>query len=208
MGCYRKILFWLGLLPLLALSACANDVIVDVTRFHQLAPTSEQSPKVTSEPIHFQFKPEALHNGDLEFAAYSKEIEAALFKAGFVNAKPATFEVDFQVSSSKNIIHSMDTINTPFVYCSGVSPNLFCGTSYWQSMGAGATYQVYRNTLEIEFLDPKSHQRLWQARAESETLNLPQMQTLIPYLARAALEGFPGQSGKTIEIRIELSPKK
>ena len=186
-------------LGLLVLSGCASYVSVSATRFHEFE--ASNPPKITN----FQFTQAIQTSDDLEQRQYARVISRTLSELGISELKGSSYLLEFKTSAPKSILQSIEPIMEPMFFCTGVGVNRFCGPRNIGAQGARqVSYEIYRNTLEIEFLDAKTGKRIWQAKAEAPTPGEPAILNVLPYLVRTVMESFPGESGKLIRLNYPL----
>lgn len=204
-----KLLFALAILNTSLLSGCASFLSVNVTRFHEIN-TAEQKALFTNEQKRYQFVDEVEGSNDLEKKQYAKQIAIELSRLGFTQSKQAVYKLDFKTSTPKSLMQTMQpSMNTGFYGGMGFGGRP--GRSSYMGMGLNnyvpVTYEIFRNTLELELYDAKSGKRVWQSKSESDSSGGSNLIGLMPYLVKAALQGFPGESGQTIRVEFETTPK-
>lgn len=207
---HLKTTFVLGgaLLTSFLMSGCSSFLSVNVTRFHEVA-TLEQKAAFTGDQKRYQFVDDVEKTNDLEKKQYAKLLAVELQRLGFSQDKKAPYQLDFKVTAPKSLMQTMQP---------GMSPGFYGGVG----MGMGGrhsrsyigfnnyvpvTYEIFRNTLELELYDAKTGKRVWQAKAESDTTGGTNIPGLMPYLVKAALQGFPGESGQTVRVEFDVTPK-
>lgn len=200
---------WGGtLLASMVMSGCSSLLSVNVTRFHEVT-TLEQKAAFSGDQKRYQFVDDVEKTNDLEKKQYAKLVAAELQRLGFSLDKKALFQLDFKVTAPKSIMQTMQP---------GMSPGFYGGVG----MGMGGrhsrsyigfnnyvpvTYEIFRNTLELELYDGKTGKRIWQAKAESDSTGGTNIPGLMPYLVKAAVQGFPGESGQTVRVEFDVTPK-
>jgi Domain of unknown function (DUF4136) len=204
------------LAAVLLLSACASSINSDVTRFHRLAAPSGETFRVVASDSN--------KTGSLEFDTYARQVSDQLARVGLRPADAAatpTLEVklDYAISGGKEKIASR-----PGSYSLGLS-------SYWNSGFYGRrgrhggyypyfagydpfwdygfrepeiySYTVYTRSLKMDIAKTGSNEKLFEGRAESigSDNRLPEV---MPYLVQAMFTGFPGNSGITQRVKIDV----
>ncbi len=216
-------------LLLLGLSACAQTFDASVSRFQsQLpAPSGQTFAVVADDP--------ALAGG-LEFAQYSRLVEAQLAKQGYsaaANPESATLLVrfDYGVDKGRERVRSSGFAADPFYspwygyggygggygragywggrgyYGRGFYPGSMWGYG-WQDPFFDNGYESY--TVFTSGIKLKIDRRADGARlfeGKAEAASVSnRLQYLVPNLVEAMFTGFPGNSGET--VRISVAPEK
>lgn len=190
----------------LILTACSTVVPVNVTTYHDFPAPNRQVVAQESTPKTYQFIKDKSFTDDLERMEFAKMISAAILKEGFEQANPAEFTMSFATGAPKSTIQAAAPVMNPFVTCFGFGGAGFCnagGGSFTQ-----VAYDIYRNTLEVVLFDNKTGKKVWQASAVSDSAGAPNLNALMPLLARAAFRNFPGESGKIVKVDFEVTKKK
>jgi hypothetical protein len=204
-----KFILAVAILNASLLSGCSSLLSVNVTRFHEIN-TAEQKALFTNEQKRYQFVDEVENSNDLEKKQYAKQIAVELTRLGFTQSKQAAYKLDFKTSTPKSLMQTMQpSMNTGFYGGMGFGGRY--GRSPYMGMGVNnyipVTYEIFKNTLELELYDAKSGKRVWQSKSESDSSGGSNLVGLMPYLVKAALQGFPGESGRTIRVEFETTPK-
>lgn len=183
------------LLVLITLAGCASYVSVSATRFHEF--TQEKTLVITS----YQFSRSIQTGDDLEARQYARVISRELKVLGMNEQTTAPYRLEFTTSAPKSIIQTIEPITEPMFFCAGVGVNRYCGPRNLAIQGTRPiTYEIFRNTLELSFVDTRTEKRIWQAKAEAATPGEAALLNVLPYLVRALMDSFPGESGKVIRI--------
>lgn len=194
------------LLLAVTLSACGPRVVTsDVTRFH--------SPQLLSAPYQtFTIVPRDEQVGSLEFQRYAELVAQRLAAQGLRPVPPGEGEadvvvrLDYGVEGPRQEIESRPVTGT-------------VGFGTWHDpwgFGFGAplyseidTRTVYSHWLRAEIIDASAlrdgrREVMFEGRAVSTTsgAGLPQV---MPYLAQALFQDFPGTNGQTVRVRIPLA---
>ncbi len=199
-------------------AACGTTQIAsDVARFHRLpAPQGET----------FRIVPaDAGKKGSLEFDAYATQVTAKMVQAGFRPADasaPATYDVrlDYMISGGKEKLASRPNIGStyydPFLYGGGFGR--FGGyrgyRSYYDpfydpffhggfNQSEVYSYTVYTRKLNLDIVKAGGDDKLFEGKVESVGTDnrLPEV---MPYLVQAMFTNFPGNSGVTQRVRIDV----
>lgn len=208
---YRKsIAIALATAALLVTSGCAQQFKANVARFQQLpAPQGETFTIVADDPRLA---------GGLEFQEYAGLVAHKLGGVGYVPAQdPAQAQLivhmRYGVDDGREKIRTSGIGPDPFSYGYGrygywgypyhwgfYDPFLF-GPSYPDV----ESYTVYTGTLELKIDRASDGKRLFEGRAESQSLS-NKLTYLVPNLVDAMFVNFPGKSGET--VKITLGPEK
>lgn len=193
----------------LGLAGCASKLSASVTSF-------EKWPSSTAGAT-YRIQPEASQQNDLQYQTYADMIRAAIGRTGLVEAaEPAAarFVLSFQYGNP----HTQSVVQEyadPFMY-GGFAPGFYPWAGYYGGWGGGwggafaiappvvsTTVNSYKNQLSVTINDTdQGGAQVYQATAVhlSSTDNLPE---IMPYLARAIFDGFPGNNGQVREVSYE-----
>ena len=203
-----------GLL-LLLVAACASQIKTDVSRFHRtLPPPGETFQVVAADPRKQE---------TLEFQTYAQYVAAEMIKQGYRQADgsaPAALQVriDYGVSSGREKIATRPGVTyAPYYYDWG-SRAFYpygwgwggFGDPFWggpYSEPDVYSYTVYTRELTMDIFRAASGDAkpvmLFEGRVESvgKDNRLPEV---MPYLVQAMFTDFPGTSGVTKQITIDM----
>lgn len=198
---------WMLAAGLAVLAGCASSLSARVTSYQQWPGDAAGA--------SYRIVAGNTQANSLEFDAFADMVRAAMGPTGLVEAvkgQPARFDV--QIAYGNPVEQRwVQRQNDPFMDGWGMSP--FFGGVYgrgwgWHSgifMGPSVVnvpVQVYRNTLTVTIYDTE-HQgtEVYKSSAvsASETENLA---AVMPYLAQAVFDGFPGNNGQVRDIRYDL----
>ncbi len=209
---FSRVLLVLGVV---ALSACASNFRSNVTTFHEI--TAPGGERVLLTPMN----PEK--QDSIEFRQYADAIAVQLQGYGYKETGESEPELiagfDVTIDDGREKL-----INRP-----GINPYPYWTTGYWgygrfwrspffgpyggfgYGFGNGFNNEVvartvYLATLRVELRKPDGT-LVYEGRAETETRrkDLPKV---MPYLAKALFEQFPGNSGETRRVVIEKEKKQ
>jgi len=201
-----RVLAGLAIMPLLA--GCASTLSARVTTFQQWP--------IGVEGAHYRIAPLPSQTKTLEYQAFSDMIRAAIGRTGLVEAAagaPARFEVSFDYGNP--VTQSfVQQYNDPFFY-NGFGPGYGPWSGYYGGYGGwggGMFYsppivnvpvQVYKNTLTVVIKDNhRDGAEVYRTTAVNGSTS-DNLVTVMPYLARAVFDGFPGNNGQVREISYE-----
>lgn len=213
------------LLFVVFLAACQQTIKSDVMRFHQL-------PRPNGEKIMIvPMKPQ--NNGSLEFATYATLVGNELGRYGYVPADGAEpdliVELDYGVDEGRQVVrHSPSMIgsmywggywggygrfyrpwymyNRPFFH-----PMMYGGIYdpfgyYPLGMQAGAvrTYMNYSRHLKMVIKPNRDGaQNLYEGEVKSRGRN-NNLNEVMPYMVQAFFANFPGESGSSERVSVEV----
>ncbi|RYX93530.1 MAG: DUF4136 domain-containing protein [Comamonadaceae bacterium] len=203
----------LAMLPaILLLAACASPITTKVTSFNQW-------PVDVAGSTFSYITPAELAN-DLEQATYAGYVQTELEKQGLKRApagQVGRIQVDLQTGNGtkekkyREAVYQDNYIyQAPYrdavgnVYPGFWSPDPF-GSRYVGDREVTRTVQV--SNIRLRLLDSKGSlpgkpKAVFESRVAYEGSN-EDLPDLVPYLVRAAFDGFPGQSGRVRTIRFD-----
>lgn len=197
----------------LALSACVNSryVTADITRFHTLP---------AAAPVGQTFAIVALDRGQeqsLEYRQYADLLNAKLTALGLKQAAGGPGEADYVVTLDYGVDGP-----TPDVRTRNTSVNVGMGYGWGgrRNWGWGGfaydpfydndttTENIYTRHVELDIYRGKTYatpkpERVFEGRALSEGVN-GQLLPVMPYILDALFTDFPGASGTTKTVQIQL----
>lgn len=192
----------------MALSGCVSPryVTSDVTRFHTLpAAPSGQTFAITALDKE--------QEQSLEYKQYADMINSKLSAMGLKQATDGPAKADFVVTLKYDVEGPSPDVRSRN---SSVSIGYGFGGPRW---GVGAAYdpfyenyantqQVYVRRVELNMYKGSTYgtpkpERVFEGRALSEGLN-GQIFPVMPYILEALFREFPGASGATRTIRVEV----
>lgn len=200
-------------LMLLLLAACASQIKSDVARFHRLPPPQGESFQVVAADSRKQ--------NSLEFATYAQYVAAEMVKQGYRQAEagqPATIQVriDYSVSPGQEKLATRPgTSVSPYYYHwrhRAFYPYAWgFYDPFWgpYSQPEVYSYTVYTRSLDMDIVRPGTGEKgegavpLFEGRVQSvgKDNRLPEV---MPYLVQAMFTDFPGTSGVTKQVKIDL----
>jgi Domain of unknown function (DUF4136) len=192
----------------LALSACVSPryVTSDVTRFHALpaAPSGQTFAIVALDKEQEQ---------SLEHKQYADMLNAKLTAMGLKQATGGPSKADFAVTLKYSVEGPSPDVRSRNT---SVSIGYGFGGPRWGWAGAydpmydsyANTQQVYVRRVELNMykggsFGGASPERVFEGRALSEGLN-GQIVPVMPYILDALFKDFPGASGSTKTVRVEV----
>ncbi|MCH8861821.1 MAG: DUF4136 domain-containing protein [Proteobacteria bacterium] len=194
----------------LILASCSNSIRSDVARFHNL-------PAPSGESFLIVAKDEA-KDGGLEFAQYAGLIRARLMDAGYQPVTEGTpqlvVEVDYRISDGEEKIRSRPGYGYGYGY-GGYgyghygfhhfhhSSYLYGGYGGYGGYSSGVySVTVYSRVLEMDIIRADG-EKLFEGHALSIGRD-NRMPEIMPYLVQAMFTNFPGESGVTKLVEIEI----
>lgn len=193
-------------------AACTSTFRADVVSFHQLA--RPQGERVEIQPAHEEMQ------GSLEFRQYADLVGERLRGEGFRPAEGSEPDIiailDFGVSEGREVTRSRGYAGPyygGFYHYGGFYSHPFAVHhypfySFYRPYGFGYgyagdyTYTVYQRHVSL-VLRQAGGETLYEGRAVStgRSNNLPE---LMPLLVEALFRDFPGPSGETRRITIDM----
>lgn len=187
------------------LTACANPVLrSDVLSFHQWPANATDRT--------YQLKRQAAQEGSLEHASYENLLRTELNAAGFKEGPNARFAVTVDYAQQVRVhrVHDAPAAVSPSVWWSGGMYRSGWGLSAGAPIGPGYSsfgrdYPIYSRTVKLVIADQTADAapRVWEGTANSAG-SIPELSGVLPYMLRALLADFPGQSGVTRRVDVEL----
>ena len=196
-------LLFIGLL-LSALAGCASSLSAKVTTFQQWPADATGS--------SYRLSPMKGKSNDIEYLAFADMVRAAMGPTGLVEApagKPARFTVELAYDNPAQQGWTQRYADEFYPRGWGFTP--YFGSFY----GWGGFYvmprvvnvpvEYYRNTLTVFIRDnQQAGKEVYRATAVHEGDRADDLIRVMPYLARAIFEDFPGNNGRLRKVRYEL----
>lgn len=201
------------------LSGCAATVSTKVTNFNAWPADAAGGT--------FGFAPHKAGDAkELEQSTYEQYVREALERLGLKAApagQPARFVVEVDASGSQRTVRSLQPMyqNYRVFMPPRPGPNGTTIPGYWSADMIGGQYigdREVARTLQVSKLRVQMRDRKAQLSSAAGTAapsvfeatatyeggmeNLPD---LVPYLAKAVFDGFPGQNGQTREVRFDMA---
>lgn len=210
-GFCRTLTAVLALLLITFLAACASPITTKVTRFNQWP--------ADAAGARFSFIQPADAVNDLERQSYEKIVQVELEKFGLVRApsgQVGRFQVDVVTGNgTRNRTYREPIYRDNLIYhppyrdaagnvFSGFWAQDFFGSQYAGTRTVVRTLQV--SNLRLRLLDSQGTAGKPKAVFESRAIyegDIEDLPRLMPYLVRAALDGFPGKSGSVQTVRFD-----
>ncbi len=199
---------WLALaVGVFMLAGCASTLDARVTSYQQWP--------AGTEGATYTIMADDTQRNNLEFQAYADMIRANISATGLIEAqqpKLARFEVRLSYGSpvSQTWVqrYSDNYINdgwgfSPFFGGYGGAYSGWGGGFYMGPSVVNVPVEIHKNTLVVTIKD-KHNQGAEVYRSSAVSISEDDNLTeLMPYLARAVFDGFPGNNGQVREIRYE-----
>jgi len=207
----RRVLTHSVLASLVLLAGCASTISARVTTYQHWP---EDAAGAT-----YRIVPEPAQVNNLQFQTFSDAVRAAIGRTGLVEAQagqPARFDVSFVYGNPTSQIW-VRQYNDPFFY-NGFGPAYgtfggYYGTGAW---GGGIVLapsvvtvpvDVYKNSLMVTIKDNQQNgAEVYRSTAVSMT-GANDLPAIMPLLARAVFDGFPGNNGQTRDLTYERRPR-
>lgn len=205
----------------LLLGGCATYLGTQVTAYHQ--------PDISQQGLSFRFKPDASQAGSLEYHAYAGLVREQLLKHGMVEApkggKPDV-GVELKYSVGDGHLVNFEQPEYGYVYRGSqmvrrdrVMPDGGV-TSYWEAQPiygydviGYSSYQrlYYTHQLKLNIRRTQAREgelaQLYEGTAVAESQDGAR-NNIVPLLVQAIFQDFPGPSGVTRAVRVEIDDKK
>ncbi len=192
------------LVAALALAGCASKFRSDVSSWHRLPPPSGETFVIDAKDPRKQ--------GSLEFQQYSSLVAAELQRVGYRpaarGAQPTLIvRFDYGLDGAREKVRSTDT----GFYGGGYFGYHRPSWGPWGGYGFGyddypdvRSYTVYQRRLELEIAAADNPgQNLYESRVVSDGRS-NRLEEVMPLMVRTLFTDFPGPSGVTREISIDL----
>lgn len=163
----------------------------EVTRFHLDKPIPAQSVGIRDSDAE-----------SIEFATYADIVTAELATIGYPVINDATTALFVDIDFSRGMQSKAASRSPVSVGIGGSSygGNIGIGGGVSMPVGGGPS-EVYVTRLEIKFVDRAENAIIWEGRAKKESKSAPaDPEATMRQIATALLQGFPGESGKTIVV--------
>ncbi len=193
-----------ALAAVLMLAGCASKFRTDVSSWHRLPPPSGETFVIDAKDPRKQ--------GSLEFQQYAGLVAAELQRVGYRPA-PRGAEPTLVVRFDYGLDGAREKVRS---YESGFYGGGYFGyhRPYWgPGWGAGygfddypdvRSYTVYQRRLELEIAAAGNPgQNLYETRVISDGRS-NRLEEVMPLMVRALFQDFPGPSGVTRQISIDL----
>ena len=201
---------FIAALALLMVAGCASQFRSDVSSWHRLTPpTGETFTIVAKNPMKA---------GSIEFAAYAGLVSQGLQRIGYRPAPRGTqsdliVRMDYGLSDARTAIRSFGGYRGWGPY----GPYGFYGPYYgYGRFGYGGyyggpdirSYPVYNRELDMEIATRANPGvNIFESRVMSEGRS-NRLEEVMPLLVEAMFKDFPGPSGVTREVTIDLDENR
>jgi hypothetical protein len=209
----KRLLGGLLLLTGLVLSGCASTFDADVARFHRLGPPTGKTVTIVAiDPAKV---------GSLEFEQYAGLVRARLMDMGYQPVSENAdlqVELDWMVSEGREKIFSRPGYYDPYPYYHsrfyhpfGFHPRFYGSGFYGHGFYGAYGYRgndvysvtVYSVRMTMAMVN-RDDEVMFEGRTDSVVRD-PDMPSVMPYLVQAMFTDFPGQSGLTRTVEIEMA---
>jgi len=192
---------------LVTAAGCASTLSARVSTYQQW-PVGVQGEYYRIVPLEAQ-------EGNLQFAAFSDMLRAAIGPVGLREA-PAGADARFNVSIEYGSTVSQGYVqryNDPFWYDGWMGPAFGGYYGGWGAWGGGVFYtppvvnvpvEVYRNTLTVRMTDQQAGGKEVYRATAVNTSDDDNLDAVMPYLMQAIFDGFPRNNGDVREVKYEL----
>jgi hypothetical protein len=202
---------WLSLALLAAFSAlaagCATPLRGEVTTFNDWPASAQRT---------YRFVRSESQRNSLEHARWEELLRAELARAGFRQAPDPRFEIsfDYRVDRKMSRVVEYQPMVQPYFWWGAFGPHAgfsvggpfpWWGSGYYP-VASDQIWYDYRLRVQIEDLSSKPPQRVYEGTAVTDGY-VPQPEEVLPLLARALFEDFPGPSGVTRRVEVPRAQK-
>lgn len=205
---FRRGLLWilLAVCPLLV-AGCATPLRGEVTTFNHWPHDATRT---------YRFVPGASQRSSLEHTSRENLIRAELARAGFRPAPDPRFGISFEYRVDRRLsrVTEYQPMIQPYFWWGSYGrhsafsiggPFPWWGPGYYP-VSTDRLWYEYRLHVQIEDLSTRPPMRVYEGSAISDGY-LPQAEEVLPLLARALFEDFPGPSGVTRRVEVPRTPK-
>ena len=202
-GCIGPVFRLGALLALSLLVGCASSLSAQLTRYQQWPGNTVGAT--------YRIAATDAQKGNLQFSAYSDMVRAAIGPTGMVEARgdaPARFDLSLEYGNPTEQIWVQRNPD-PFYGGYGYYRRPFgWGFSPWYGWPyepvENVPVEVFRNYLTVVIHD-RDHggREVYRATARN-TSRGDNLTAVMPYLARAVFDHFPGGNGQVVEVKYDL----
>jgi hypothetical protein len=205
----------------LGLSACANSLTTEVSRYQAMpAPQGQTFIVVPGEGM--------AANGGLEFQRYAGIVAQQLQARGYSPASTPgsasmTVQLGYGVDRGQVHVRSDPFYNDPFLYGYGGrgffyprygfrSPFYYgWDDPFWYGGGYGRggidSWVEYHSQLDLHIRAAGTNQPLFDGRVQARS-QTNRLDVVVPSLVEAIFTGFPGRSGEVVKITVPTPPTR
>jgi hypothetical protein len=200
----------LSAIILMAACSTTNRLSADVARFHRLPAPAGQTFRVVPA--------DDTKKNSIEFDSYAALVTSQLVQAGFRPAEANStslydVRLDYMISNGQEKIATRPGFytgyNQPIYYSRHHGRYGYNDAFYEPFYNNGFTqsdvysYTLYTRKLQLDIVKTAGGEKLFEGRVESlgSDNRLPE---LMPYLVQAMFNGFPGSSGITQHVNIDI----
>lgn len=195
------------MLIMVLLAGCASTLDARVTSYQQWP--------ANTEGANYQIVADPAQQNNLQFQAYADMVRANIGATGLVEARSgqsARFDVLLSYGSPVGQTW-VQRYNDGFINDGwGFSPFFggyrggyggWGGGFYMSPSSVNVPVNIYKNTLTVTIKDKQNHDlEVYRSSAVSISSD-DNLTELMPYLARAVFDGFPGNNGQVREVHYE-----
>jgi len=198
-GIWRKYFrTWVALFAAYLLAGCATTLSARVTSFQKWPEgIQNETYRLVRDPGQ---------SDDLEYQAFADMIRASIGPVGLVEAKEgasARFDVSFSYGTTKDRQWVQRYADPYFPYGPWGYYDGWRGPFFGPPM-VNVPVSVYKNTLTVRIKDNHQHgAEVYRSSAVSVTSG-DSLVKVMPYLARAVFDHFPGNNGQVRTVNYEI----
>ena len=194
---------WPLLVAIAALSAgCATPLRGEITTFNDWPADAQRS---------YRFARTGPQSDSLEQANWESLIRPELARAGFMPSADPRFEVSFEYRVDRRLsrVTEYQPMIQPYFWWGAFGPHTGFGIGgpfpWWGSayypVSSDRIWYDYRLRVHIDDLSMRPPKRVYEATAIADSY-IPQAGEVLPLLARALFERFPGANGVTQRVEV------
>jgi len=200
---FRRFLLFVSFAALASLVAgCAAPLRGEVTTFNEWPADAQRT---------YRFVRTDAQRNSLEHARWEEVLRAELARAGFRQAPDARFAVsfDYRVDRKMSRVVEYQPMVQPYFWWGAFGPHAGFGIGgpfpWWGSgyypVATDHIWYDYRLRVQIEDSTIRPPRRVYEGTAITDGY-VPQADEVLPLLARALFQDFPGPSGVTRRVEV------
>ncbi|HEY0879567.1 MAG TPA: DUF4136 domain-containing protein [Zeimonas sp.] len=205
---FRRCLLFTLLAVLSALAAgCATPLRGETTTFNEWPVNADRT---------YRFVRNEAQRNSLEHAQWEALLRAELARAGFRQATDPRFEVSFDYRADRRLsrVTEYQPMIQPYFWWGSFGPHAgfsvggpfpWWGSAYYP-VSSDRIWYDYRLRVQIDDLAVRPPRRVYEGTAITDGY-IPQPEEVLPLLARALFEDFPGPSGVTRRVEVPRERK-
>lgn len=185
-----------------ALASCASQLRSDVSSWHQLQRPSGETFVIVAK--------DGAKRGSIEFAHYAEMISQQLQRIGYNAARSSeqpqlVVRIDYGISDGRSQVRSYGGYgHFGYGHYGYYGHPWGYGYGYPHYYNDVRSYTVYTRRLEMEIAPASNNAvNLFESKVISDGRN-NRLQEVMPYLVEAMFQDFPGPSGVTRRVTVDI----